>query len=480
MSYAPIRIFCAGQEITTYADLHLERKKEDLTGLLSFALVYTGVPTQVIKREIASGAEITAYVGGQLAFWGTVDERKGKGDTRINRSGSGRARSIGRGDSTKGDAVTSRADANSYTITVRARGKTKRLIDSSHDHETSTMLGPTTRSAVEKLVKSWKTQVEWLAPDYQLDKLRFRDGATVKTELHRIANENGLFAYETRDGKLRYTAGPVGMGQPLIAGDGILAWLATQSEEGRNSKITVKGQRTKKGTWGKEAVHRKVSVAAPDVRDYAPIVIQHDGDGDDDSIKRRAKFEADAREQESSKVTVEVFHVQPKSGLAWDLGLAHYVQIPAEGIYDVMECVGIEYVVDHEKTLKTVLHLAAVPSGSLGGVAGGGLFGLAAGVLGGAGSALAGALGGAASILSSLGVSIPGGLVLPGGFDNLISMATQGRALANLPIVAGLFPGSWGGANLTDLGGLNDMGGGASAEVAELPDEPPDLDLGEF
>lgn len=450
MSARPFRIFCAGQEITTYTTAHLERKKEDLTGSLSFAIAYTGAPTTVLLAIIAAGAEIQVYIGNNLAFTGTVDKRQGKKDTRVNRAGAGRATAIGRGDATHGGAVTSKAAKESYTITVRARGKTKRLVDSSQDHPTSTILNPTTRSAVETLVKSWRTTIEWLAPDYELDKIRLRDGATVQDELHRIANENGLYTYETRDGKLRYCIGPVGMGQALIAGDGILDFLTEQSEDQQNSEITVKGQRTKKGTWGKEAVLRKKTLKSQGVRDYAPLILQHNGDGSDDALERRAKFEADNREAQSKKVTVEVFHVQPKDGGSWDLGQAHFVMIPSEAVCDVMECVGLEYTVDKENVLKTTLHLTAVPSGSLGGVSGGGLIGMAAGLLGG-GAGILGASLGVLGAVAGLGASIPGGLVGPGGFASLIAMATQQRGLLGITLTPGQYPASWGGADLVDL-----------------------------
>src|SRR5262245_65311303 len=111
------------------------------------------------------------------------------------------------------------------TTTTSARGKTKRLIDSTHQHPTTNMLKPTSKEVVEKLIQPWKTMLEWKGEVIKLDKVRFRDGARVVDELQRVALENCYFMYETRDGKLRVTDG-VGQsggqgGDPLILGQNI-------------------------------------------------------------------------------------------------------------------------------------------------------------------------------------------------------------------------------------------------------------------
>ena len=88
------------------------------------------------------------------------------------------------------------------------------------------MMQPTTKEVVEKLVEPWKIQVEWKAETIKLDKVRFRDGARVIDELHRVALENCYFMYETRDGKLRVTDG---------VGSDSAAAVATRSFSARTS-----------------------------------------------------------------------------------------------------------------------------------------------------------------------------------------------------------------------------------------------------
>ena len=96
--------------------------------------------------------------------------------TRAPASRTIRAASRIRG-STEGHGHEISIGPNEYTIHLTARGKTKRLIDSSHQHPTTNMMQPTTKEVVEKLIEPWKTQLDWKAEVIKLDKMRFRDGA---------------------------------------------------------------------------------------------------------------------------------------------------------------------------------------------------------------------------------------------------------------------------------------------------------------
>jgi prophage tail gpP-like protein len=370
----PVVITVGGSELTTWTEMTLSRTKEELTGSLEVTLFAGAMPSAPIARAAMAGAEINCYIAGQLAFTGTIDKRKGSG-TKTGKEGSGDDEASGKGESQASVNI----GPNEYTIKLSARGKTKRLIDSSHQHETTNMLKPTTKDVVEKLIKPFKTQLEWKGETIKLDKVRFRDGARVVDELHRVATENCYFMYETRDGKLRVTDGvgsaDGGGGDPLILGMNILTFSAEQSEEDAKSKVKVKGQRSKKDKWGEDAVLKTFKEVKDSwVKDFVPHIVQHNGDADDKTLERRARFEMNKRAAQSKKITIEVFHVQTPSGNPWDIGNMHYVEVPPEGIFDMFECTELTYEVDAEKTIKTKLVLSPPPSGGAGGVGGG--FGL--------------------------------------------------------------------------------------------------------
>jgi prophage tail gpP-like protein len=281
------------------------------------------------------------------------------------------------------------------------------------------MLKPTTKEVVEKLIKPFKQQLEWKGKEIKLDKVRLRDGARVVDELHRVATENCYFMYETRDGKLRVTDGvgsqDGGGGDPLILGLNILTFSAEQSEDEAKSKVKVKGQRSKKDKWGEEAVLKTFKEVEDSwVKDFVPHIVQHNGDADDDTLERRARFEMNKRSAQSKKITISVFHVQTPSGQPWDIGNTHYVEVPPEGIFDVFECTELEYSVDAEKELKTTLTLSPPPSGGSG--AGGGSDGFGLGAL-----------------------------------SSMMNMGSARRSQSGISIIAGQFPAPWSPPQLSQL-----------------------------
>ena len=369
MSYPAVEIFIDGEELTGYTGLSLSRSKDELTGSAEIELFYNYSPERPIFVNAGSGRKVEIYIGGFVAFTGRIDKRSGSGhhnakNTKTGKHGKGR----GSSPESSGDKVASIGiGANEYTVQLTARGKTKYLIDSSHQHKTTNMLKPTTKKAVETLVEPFGVELEWMGTEIELDKVRFRDGARVIDELHRVAIENGYYMYETREGKLRVTDGlPTAFGDDLLLGENILRFTAEQNEELAKSEITVKGQRNEKNVWGEAAVLDDTISVVKDkaVSSYIPVTVQHYGNGTREALERRARFEANKRMTKAKKFTVEVFHVQPQRLEPWDIGLLHYVECPPEGIFDVLECTGLKYEVQPDQTLNTTLTLSPPPAGA--------------------------------------------------------------------------------------------------------------------
>jgi prophage tail gpP-like protein len=353
----PVVITVGGSELTTWTEMTLSRSKEEMTGSLSVSIFAGAMPSAPMARAAAAGAEIQVYIAGQLAFTGSIDKRKGTG------AKSGEAGTEESSEGASGTTMSTNIGPNEYTIQLSARGKTKRLIDSSHQHPTTNMLKPTTKEVCEKLIQPFQVQLDWKGEVIKLDKQRFRDGARVVDELNRIAVENCYFMYETRDGKLCITDGCAGQsGDPLILGLNILEFSAEQSEENEKSKVKVKGQRSKKDKWGEDAVLKTFKeMENKSMKSFVPHIIQHNGDADEKTLERRARFEMNARAARAKKINIDVFHVQSQGG-PWDIGNLHYVEVPPEGIFDMFECIELTYKVDADKTLTTSLTLSPPPS----------------------------------------------------------------------------------------------------------------------
>jgi prophage tail gpP-like protein len=377
MSYPPIppvHIIVGGSVLKGWTEFTLSRSKKEMTGNLSVKVFFAYIPTAPVITQFVRGKPVQVYVGGHLAFNGTLDSRGGKGSHNQNRDSKGRFSS---GHGAGGGSRSAHIGPNEYTVTLNARGKTKRLIDSSHDHKTGTITGAKTKPVADELVKNFKVQLDWRAPSHDMDKVRFRDGGTVADELFRLGNEFGYYMFEDREGKLRVTdeGGPE-TGDPIILGENILEFDVQQSEDQSNSEIKVKGQRTKKDIRGKDAVNREKKIKDNWVKDYSPLIIQAYADATDEHLDRRSRFEANNRASESKQCKAKVWHVQSRSGQPWEIGTLHYVEVPPEGIFDVMEVIELTYTVDADKNLNTSLTLAPPPGAASGG--GGGLSALAA------------------------------------------------------------------------------------------------------
>src|SRR6187399_2044937 len=78
----PVVITVGGSELTTWTEMTLQRSKEEMTGSLSVSIFAGAMPSGPMARAASAGAEILVYIGGQLAFTGTVDSRKGTGSKK--------------------------------------------------------------------------------------------------------------------------------------------------------------------------------------------------------------------------------------------------------------------------------------------------------------------------------------------------------------------------------------------------------------
>jgi prophage tail gpP-like protein len=460
----PAIIFIGGKELDGWTEMSLRRAKEDMTGSLEVSIFFTYMPEKPVAIDATKNKEITVYIGGHLAFTGKVDKRKGSG-TKHGGEGSDDNSKASAAATDNAFSRSASIGADEYTVKISARGKTKLLIDSSHQHPTTNMLKPTTKEAIEKLIEPWGIDLDWIASTFQLDKVRFRDGAKVVDELHRLCTENGYFIYETRDGKLKIVQTVSDQqGEPLILGQNVMSFSAEQSEEEAKSNVKVKGQRTDKKVRGEKAVLKlEKEIHDKWVEGYIAYTVQHYGDATPEALERRANFETNKRSGKSKTLTIDVFHVQSSNGEPWDIGTLHYCEIPPEGIYDVFEVTELTYHVQNDKKISTTLTLSPPPAST------------------------SGASSGAGKEMADQGLGGLGGIIDEAGGALLTGMqvaAAARRAAAGITFAPGQYPAPWSGpdvsivpipspADIAAIGTslLSGLDALSSAPVATLPED---------
>lgn len=409
----PFRIFIGGEELERYTSAKLQRSKKQLTGSLEVNIFFDAVPKAPVVVQALRGKEILVYVMNQLAFTGVIDKRRGK--TEQPRDAKGRFVKGPKVIGGEGDGgVSPSISQQGYTVTITARGKTKYLIDSSHGQTTTTFKKTTDRKLIEQLVSKFDVELDWQGEENDMRLARVRDGSTVATELFNFCNEHCHFVYETRDGKLRIIdEAEQTTGENLVLGQNILTFSAEQSEDQANSDIVVKGHRNDPEVWGNDAV----TVPLENLKDNwvgsnIPLTIQVYGDATTKKLQKRGKYEADRRSAESKNVNVTVFHVA-SGGVPWDIGVLHYVEIPCEGIFDVLECTDLTYTVDGSGTLETEMTFSPPPSAAISGSGN--------------------------SLLKGVSNAV----------TDLTKMGASRRAAAGITLVPGLYPSSWTSAALS-------------------------------
>jgi prophage tail gpP-like protein len=360
----PVVIFIERKQLIGWTSLRLRRDKAELTGSATIEIFMGWIPTEPVLYDAQTGREVLIYIGGHLAFTGYLDRRTDETD-RVTLQGrdpdgqfNSNALSIAEG------AVGINAGPNSYRVSFTCRGKTKYLIDSSHQDETGTFLRVTNREVFERLIAPWRVELDWQAETIGLDKVRLRDGAAVSDELQRISEMSSLYTYETRDGRLRVTdsRSVATTGDPLVLGVNITQFQAEQALDASASLITVKGQRIERGQWGIPAVLPTLqSVANKAVAAFIPTTVHLYGDGTDQLLQKRAEYEANMRAGEEKQIQLQVFYLQQPSGSFWDIGVKHYVEIPPAGIYGEFEVISLEYVCSPDNVF-TTLTLANQPA----------------------------------------------------------------------------------------------------------------------
>jgi len=400
-------IFVGGAELINWTAAELTRKKKDLTGSLTVNIFFDYVPDSPVLINSYRGQEVLVYIDEHLAFTGVIDKRKGNNRRKVTTD-------------VKDGELKANVSERGYSITLTARGKTKYLVNCSHQHPTGNIRNSNNRNIAEEIIKDYNIELDWNAKEIDISNHVLLDGGRAVDELHRLCNENCHFIYETRNGKLRITDEPLEeYGIPIILGENIIEFNAEQSENDAHSKIRIRGHRNSDDTWGEEAIlEREQVVEDKHVQSFSPITLEHSGDGTDESLARRAKWEADSRTAQCKRVQVSLFDIAAQDGMPFDIGLLHYVEIPPEGIYDVLECIELSYSVSRDK-VNTTLVLAPPPSKIVSG--------------------------------RSLYPGISGNALLEpvSAINEMISLASSKKASSGITYANNSYPQNWGSAELS-------------------------------
>lgn len=315
----------------------LSRVKNSLSGELVFSVFINEALKSKILEQIDIGRPVTAYVNGRLAFFGNITRR-----SRYS-LGSGYHRRINSNNESSPSNHHKRLTSTGYSLRITSRGKGHLCYKSSQMTYGGYPQHITAKDIITSLLKPFSIEIEWEAHNVQLPFFTFRDGSLVSEEIYRVCNENGYYLHESRAGKIVISDSPKDeRGEDLILGKNIVSFEEYVDDSRSNSHLIVKGHKNSKYDWGKKKIKDAAIVLSDTtVRGYSPYVVQHYGYVDEESLKRRAKWELEQRKYLGHNLFITVFGL--RNDKFFDLGLKHFVSIPILGINQVLECIEINY-----------------------------------------------------------------------------------------------------------------------------------------
>ena len=247
--------------------------------------------------EFKPGEKVSVYVGGGLLLTGYIDK------------------------------MSPSYDATNHKVEVSGRSKSKDSIDSSHDHKTGEFRDKT----LLEIAKELDEQDVGFATDQQLQKMplfRVHPGETVFSAVERAARSQGMLLQGQPDGSILITKGSgKRVHPPLIEGINILSASANFDESGKNSKITVKGQRA---FGGPDAKSMQITATATNtkVKSNRPKTILAEHDMSQDDAKKRAKWHKERQDAESITASVTCQGWRDSNGSVWQVNTLVHILSP--------------------------------------------------------------------------------------------------------------------------------------------------------
>lgn len=243
------------------------------------------------------------------------------------------------------DRDTPAADAESHSITIIGRGKTSDLVDCSAEWPSDQLVQGTALDIATKLALPYSIGVQLgqgadAGPQVPPTPLNYTDtGAGI---IQRVAQNAGLLAYETGDGKLTLaTLGTVQAASGAKYGENVQAYAVENSMDGRYSDIVCSslGIATLTDIPGSDFFDVEKDPNVPRHRQLNIVLEQVGGpELPKDFTIRKAKWEVARRAGRASAVRVTVDSWRDSAGTLWTPNTLVPVDVPGMRVADKLLC----------------------------------------------------------------------------------------------------------------------------------------------
>lgn len=311
-----------GQRYENFTNLQVTRDKSNMTASGTITLSWPGAEqfnaTSAPAQELVDGAKGTMYLDGQKVATFRIDSR------------------------------TSQGTPTSFKLDLAFRGLTAALVDSQADHPSGQENKKKAPQIIKKLMEGYEPQLKDKSGGGSKEQERFviQEGESVERAIRRAGREFGLLARENEDGDLvlEKKGADEGSGMPLILGKNFIKWSVKRDISPRHSKVKVKGASVPTDEkYGKKA-EEIVGEAVDDyVKFKRELHIFAESDQDKETLKKRAKQEANRRKAQGLNVSLTMSTWSDDGGQLWKVGKKHHVSIPVDQVDDELQVSAVAF-----------------------------------------------------------------------------------------------------------------------------------------
>lgn len=283
-------------------------------------------PPSMAYSSLVPGVEATLSAFGQLYLTGKIETRNG-----VIKKGK-------------------------YTLTITLKSKGKALQKATAKLAKGQALNTTPKKLISELAKNAGCEVEYGDVEDELIKQHVCIGdRNTDREIKSIGRDRGYLVYETHEGKIRVEGDHEGTnGVDLVLGVNVEDAEVKMSSEKEKGKIKTVGTRNLSKETNRAATLTPPGQATMNSKIVGEFVQWVDGDQTPKSLRRRAIFEVNRRSAEAKEAKLQFATVLAPDGSAWRLNAKHFVQVPSEGLFDVLRVKSGSFSFDKEEMNSTI------------------------------------------------------------------------------------------------------------------------------
>jgi prophage tail gpP-like protein len=206
-------------------------------------------------------------------------------------------------------------DAESRTLSVNLVSRTIDYVECSADHPSGEILNKDIL-AIAKELDAYGIGVESDGSFPKEPRHKLEPGESAFSSIERRCRGRGVLIHDTEKGRLKLSTKPSGTHSGgLIYGRNILAGSASFTEQGRYSKVKVRGQAAE--GVEKPQLRGETSVDDSGVERKRVLIVPHEGEVTTDRMAKRAEWQAKRAAGNGSTASITVSGWRDDAGKIW-------------------------------------------------------------------------------------------------------------------------------------------------------------------